>query len=189
MSLSSSSLILVELFFLVLGFFGAGAFRFVFPPRVALPMRAFSSACNLAAKAASSSSSLTLVFLTFFLGGATSSTSDSADSSPGGDGLLWETSEVSSFEVFAPFSTVGMGSETSDPPFCSLLNLSNRCIMSVVICSCLFVSVYAMVYHVELQTFCLERSFSTLSCRPFRMRFAEMVLMSLARRISSMMTE
>jgi hypothetical protein len=48
-SLSSSSLTRFALFFFAF-FLGAGAaLRFVFPPRVARPVRAFSSACSFAA--------------------------------------------------------------------------------------------------------------------------------------------
>ena len=134
MSLSSSSLTRFELFFLVF-FLGSGAFFLVFPPRVARPLRAFSSACSLRANAASSSSAARL-FFAFFLGGAESSSSERADSSSGE--RFW--SGVAEVEA-APFSTVGMGSWGSVVvPFTSELNLSKRCMMSAVIASWTFLA-------------------------------------------------
>lgn len=103
MSLSSSSLTRFDDFFLVF-FFGRGAFFRVFPPRVARPLRAFSSACSLRANAASASS-VALLFLAFFFGGAESSSSERADSESGE--RLW--SGVAEVEA-VPFLTVGMGS-------------------------------------------------------------------------------
>ena len=136
MSLSSSSLTRFELFFLAAFFFGSGAFLRVFPPRVARPLRAFSSACSLRANAASSSS-VVLLFLAFFFGGAASSSSDSAESDPGerfGSG-------VADVEA-APFAAVGAGLALGGEvvvvvvaPFTSLLNLSNRCMISAVMAS------------------------------------------------------
>lgn len=129
MSLSSSSLTRFELFFLVF-FLGSGAFFLVFPPRVARPLRAFSSACSLRANAASSSS-VALLFFAFFFGGAESSSSERADSEAGE--RFW--SGVADVEA-APFSTVGMGSWGSVAvPVTSELNLSKRCMMRAVIAS------------------------------------------------------
>jgi hypothetical protein len=129
MSLSSSSLTRFELFFLVF-FFGSGAFFRVFPPLVARPLRAFSSACSWRANAASASS-VFLLFLAFFFGGAASSSSESADSESGVRFL----SGVAEVEA-PPFSTVGIGSEGSVAvPFTSELNLSKRCMMSAVMAS------------------------------------------------------
>lgn len=130
----------------------------MFRPRVALPMRAFSSACNLAAKAASSSSSLGFVFLFFFLGGGLSSTSDRTDSSSGGDRLWWDMSDVSPLVVLVPFSPVCVGSEASEPPpFCSLLNLSKRCMMSVVIWSCFEKLSLRLAKHVEARNLLMRQ--------------------------------
>jgi hypothetical protein len=180
MSLSSSSLTRFELFFLVF-FLGSGARFLVFPPRVER-MREFSSICSLRANAASSSSA-GLIFLAFFLGGgAESSSSESADSESG-ERLWLDASEVS---VFAPFSTEGMGSCGSVLPALSL-HLSKRCRMSSVMCSWSSVNACHVTPNQAQPTFWGEMSSLTRSCRPLRMLFAETLLRSLPRRISSMM--
>jgi len=124
MSLSSSSLTLFALFFLVF-FLGSGARFFVFPPLV-LRTRLFSSCCSLLAYAASSSS-LGRVFFVFFLGGAASSRSESADSDAG---------ERLAEEVEVPFSTVGMGSEGDGGLGLEALKASKRCMIRSVMASC-----------------------------------------------------
>lgn len=130
MSLSSSSLTRFELFFLVF-FLDSGAFFLVFPPRVARPLRAFSSACSWRANAASASSDV-LFFFAFFFGGAVSSSSDSADSESGVRFL----SGVAEVEA-TPFSTVGIGSEGGSEgsvvvPFTWEWNMSKRCMIRAV---------------------------------------------------------
>jgi hypothetical protein len=137
-------LTLFALFFFTLFAFGAAARFFVLPPRVDRDRdAALNSACNFAAYAASSSSTL-FCFLYFFFGGvfSVSERSDSSSSSASsalrflpsdGDPALPRGLSSPPLVLFAalPFvrSTVGTAAV---PPFCSLLNLSNRASISAV---------------------------------------------------------
>jgi hypothetical protein len=188
MSESSEALTRVDVFFLGVFFFLAGALFLEVPPRVGRANLS-SSACSFAAYKASASK---LGFL-FFLGGDPLTVSEISSLSALRLGGV-AASGMEAGESWWPLvgkggsgiSTDATGAEGS---LIRALKISNRSMISSLIAAYTTVSDLSLTqaYSRECATFCGVISYSTFSWMPARIFFSEILVRSLSARMASMM--